>query len=69
VKTRELIERAEREGWTFLRRGNRASHMIYRHDGYPYILSIPDHGNRDLASGTVAKLIKQIDGTWKGPNS
>jgi predicted RNA binding protein YcfA (HicA-like mRNA interferase family) len=43
--------------------------MIYRHDGYPYALSIPDHGRKDLAPGTVAKLLKQIDGTWKGPNS
>ena len=66
MKTRQLIERAERKGWAFVRRGNRAGHMIYRHDGYPYILSIPDHGGKDLASGTVAKLIKQIDGTWKG---
>jgi predicted RNA binding protein YcfA (HicA-like mRNA interferase family) len=43
--------------------------MTNRHDGYPYILSIPDHGQKDLAAGTVAKLIKQIDGTWKGPSS
>jgi hypothetical protein len=35
VKTRELIERAERKGWTFVRRGSRASRMTNWHDGYP----------------------------------
>ncbi|MDQ2857211.1 MAG: type II toxin-antitoxin system HicA family toxin [Candidatus Eremiobacteraeota bacterium] len=56
---------AESRGWVFVRIGSRASHRIYRHPEYSYVLSIPDHSSKDLAKGTVATILKQIDGTWR----
>jgi predicted RNase H-like HicB family nuclease/predicted RNA binding protein YcfA (HicA-like mRNA interferase family) len=44
---------AESRGWVFLRIGARASHRIYRHPDYSHVLSIPDHGSKDLAKGTL----------------
>jgi len=60
-----LAAYAESKGWRFVRRGSRASHMIYRHCAHTYLISIPDHGAKDLAQGLLRTLLKQIDGTWR----
>ncbi len=65
MKARDVIAYAESHGWKFLRIGSRASHRIYRHPNYAYLLLIPDHGSKDLATGTLATILKQIDGTWR----
>lgn len=64
MTARDMINYAERKGWRFVRRG-KGSHVIFRHPAYPYVISIPDHGSRELARGIRAVLLKQIDGTWK----
>ena len=61
---RELAKYAERKGWRFVRHGH-GSHDIYAHEDYPYIVSIPMHGSKDIPVGTAAILKKQIDGTWR----
>ena len=65
----EVVLYAKSRGWVFVRVGSRASHQIFRHDAYPYVVSIPNHGRKDIPKGLLATLIKQIDGTWKGPHS
>jgi predicted RNA binding protein YcfA (HicA-like mRNA interferase family) len=68
MKSKALEAYAESKGWRFVRRGSRASHVILSHPAYSYKISIPDHGPKDLATGLVRTLIKQIDGTWRtGP--
>jgi predicted RNase H-like HicB family nuclease/predicted RNA binding protein YcfA (HicA-like mRNA interferase family) len=47
MKARDVIAYAESRGWQFLRFGSRASHRIYRHPDYRYLVSIPDHGSRE----------------------
>jgi predicted RNA binding protein YcfA (HicA-like mRNA interferase family) len=60
-----LARYAEGKGWRFVRRGARASHMIYAHANNPRHISIPDHGPRDLSRGTLMSILKQIDETWR----
>jgi predicted RNA binding protein YcfA (HicA-like mRNA interferase family) len=64
MKAKDVAKYAETRGWLFLRYGSRASHRIYRHPDYPYLVSIPTHGSKDVARGTLARILKQIDGTW-----
>jgi predicted RNA binding protein YcfA (HicA-like mRNA interferase family) len=65
MKASDVRRYAESKGWTFARRGSRSSHLIYEHCDYKYILSIPEHGSRNIAPGTLNKIIKQIEGRWK----
>jgi predicted RNA binding protein YcfA (HicA-like mRNA interferase family) len=66
VMTGKALARcAESKGWYFLRRGSRASHMIYAHPKSAYRITIPDHGTKDLARGTLESIVKQIERTWR----
>ncbi|MBV9438382.1 MAG: type II toxin-antitoxin system HicA family toxin [Candidatus Eremiobacteraeota bacterium] len=67
MKAKDLVRYAESKGWTFVR--STASHRIYRHPALPYIVSIPSHGSKDIPTGTLVMLRKQIDGTWGGRHS
>ena len=64
MNAKTLVWYAESKGWRFVRRGSRASHMVFRHPAYWYKISIPDHGADDLSPGLVRTLLKQIDGKW-----
>jgi predicted RNA binding protein YcfA (HicA-like mRNA interferase family) len=55
---------AKTKGWRYARRGGRQSHLIYTHPERSYTIAIPDHGSKDIARGTLATILKQIDGTW-----
>jgi predicted RNA binding protein YcfA (HicA-like mRNA interferase family) len=65
MKAKDVASYAENRGWRFVRYGSRASHRIYRHPEYSYLVSIPTHGSKDIARGTLARILKQIAGTWK----
>jgi len=65
VKARDIIAYAESKGWRFVRTGARSNHRIYKHPDFTYTVSIPDHGSRDIPRGTLATILKQIDGTWR----
>jgi predicted RNA binding protein YcfA (HicA-like mRNA interferase family) len=65
MKARDVMAYAVSRGWQFLRSGSRASHRLYWHPDYAYLVSIPDHGSKDVARGTLAMILKQIDGTWR----
>jgi predicted RNA binding protein YcfA (HicA-like mRNA interferase family) len=67
MKGRDVARYAESMGWSFLRRGSRASHIIYGHPAYWYRIAIPIH-RIDVPRGTLGVLLKQIEGTWKGPH-
>jgi predicted RNA binding protein YcfA (HicA-like mRNA interferase family) len=67
MKAKELVQYAKAHGWQFF--DQRGSHMIYKHPSFLYIVSIPDHGGKDLGKGLAATLKRQIDGTWKGAHS
>jgi predicted RNA binding protein YcfA (HicA-like mRNA interferase family) len=67
VTGKEVARYAELKGWRFVRRGARKSHVIYDHPDHWYHVSIPLDGSRDVSKGLLADLLKQINGTWKGP--
>lgn len=64
MNAKTLTAYAESRGWRFVRQGSRESHMIYEHPAYSYKISIPYHGPKDLGTGLVRTLLKQIDGRW-----
>jgi predicted RNA binding protein YcfA (HicA-like mRNA interferase family) len=64
MTAKALARIAETNGWRHVRRGGRQSHLIYAHPGRPYKIAIPNHGAKDIARGTLATILKQIDGTW-----
>lgn len=68
MKGRDLARYAESYGWAFVRRGSRANHAIFEHPAHWYRLSIPMARN-DIPKGTLDVLLKQIEGTWKGPHA
>jgi predicted RNA binding protein YcfA (HicA-like mRNA interferase family) len=65
VTARDLVAYAKSKGWRFVRRGGQSSHLIFAHPNRRYKLSIPDHGYKDIARGTLARMVKQIEGTWR----
>jgi len=57
MNAKEFIKKAEAIGWYFERMG-KGDHKIYKHPNKNYHLSIPDHGKKDIALGTLNKLLK-----------
>lgn len=56
VSGKVLCKVLERHGWVLQR--IRSSHHIYAQPGNPVILTVPVHGNRDLRTGTLHKLMR-----------
>ena len=56
MNSKSLIKEVERNGWRRVR--TKGSHVQFKHDDYPEILTIP-HPKKDLPIGTV-KQIKKI---------
>ena len=56
ISGKNLCKVVERNGWTLKR--VTGSHYIYTKQGIAAILSIPVHGNRDLPTGTLRRILK-----------
>ena len=54
----EFVKLIEKSGWVFEREG-KGSHKIYKHPGFPNIISVPFHSKKDLGKGLVQSLKKQ----------
>lgn len=57
MKAREIIRLIERDGWKLVRQ--KGSHMQFKHDVRPGTVTVPFHGDKDLAKVTVASILKQ----------
>ena len=57
ISGKALCRILEKRGWTLQR--IRSSHHIYAKPGKPSILTVPVHGNKDLRTGILHKLLKQ----------
>lgn len=55
MKSRELIERLEKDGWRL--GGVKGSHHIFTHPVKPGHISVP-HPRNDLGKGLINKLLK-----------
>jgi predicted RNA binding protein YcfA (HicA-like mRNA interferase family) len=59
VSGKALCKIVERYGWELKR--VTGSHHIYANEDISAILSIPVHGNRDLPTGTLRRLLKDAE--------
>jgi predicted RNA binding protein YcfA (HicA-like mRNA interferase family) len=56
-KTKEIISHIEKDGWYLVRQTG--SHRHYRHPLKKGIVTLPVHGNKDLAPNTAKSILKQ----------
>lgn len=57
ISGKRLCTILEQYGWTLKRISG--SHHIYTHPAHKAILTVPVHGNRDLKTGPLHKLMKE----------
>jgi len=56
-KTKEIISHIEKDGWYLVRQTG--GHRHYRHPLKKGIVTVPVHGNKDLAPNTAKSILKQ----------
>ncbi len=57
MKCSELIRKLKRDGWFVVRQSG--SHIMMQHPTKPGQIVVPDHGSKELASGTARSIIKK----------
>jgi predicted RNA binding protein YcfA (HicA-like mRNA interferase family) len=57
MKASELIKLLESNRWYFVRQTG--SHKIFKHIEHDDILSVPDHGRKDIPIGTLHSILKK----------
>lgn len=57
MKVNELVRLLERDGWMSVRQSG--SHRVYRHPSKPGQLTVPVHGSKEIATGTLNSILKQ----------
>lgn len=55
----ELLKQLKKDGWYLHRSG--ANHDLYRHETKPNQLTIPRHGSKEMANGTLNSILKAAD--------
>jgi predicted RNA binding protein YcfA (HicA-like mRNA interferase family) len=56
MKAADVVKLIEKQGWYEVRQ--RGSHRMFKHDNYPELIAIPDHGKADLKPGLLNKILK-----------
>jgi predicted RNA binding protein YcfA (HicA-like mRNA interferase family) len=57
VSGKDFCRILEKHGWN-LARISKSSHHIYNKPGIPMLITVPVHGNKDLKTGLLRKLMK-----------
>ena len=57
MKSSELIRRVKARGWVEIRQTG--SHKIFVHKDYKYDIPVPDHGSKEVATGTAHSIMKK----------
>ena len=52
----EVLKLLKKDGWYLHRNGTR--HDLYRHPTKPNQISIPRHGSKEMAPGTLQSILK-----------
>ncbi|URM37156.1 type II toxin-antitoxin system HicA family toxin [Flavobacterium anhuiense] len=52
----ELLKILKKDGWYLYRNGN--NHDLYRHPMKPNQLTVPRHGSKEMANGTLNSILK-----------
>ncbi len=53
----ELIKILENDGWYFVRQ--KGSHKTFKHDFKEKLVTVPDHGKKELGKGLVHSILKK----------
>lgn len=56
MNAKQLMKLLEMNGWRQARM--RGSHRIYKNLDSNQTIVVPDHGNKDIATGTLNKILK-----------
>ena len=59
ISGKDFCKVLEKNGWVLQR--IRSSHHVYVHPTIPGQLSVPVHGNRDLKTGLLHRLLKDAE--------
>ncbi|PQJ10390.1 toxin HicA [Flavipsychrobacter stenotrophus] len=57
MKSSELIRMVKKAGWVEIRQTG--SHKIFVHPGFQYSLPVPDHGSKEVPTGTANSILKK----------
>ncbi len=57
MKFNDVNKLLKKAGWIEVRQ--RGSHVIYKKEGEPQSISVPNHGSEDLKKGTLHSILKQ----------
>ncbi|MDP2952047.1 MAG: type II toxin-antitoxin system HicA family toxin [Chloroflexota bacterium] len=60
VNYRRLTRRLRKLGCEFLKQA-KGSHEVWWHPEKQLFTTIPNHGHRDIVTGTVRKILKDLD--------
>lgn len=55
-KVNEILKLLRKDGWYVHRHGSK--HDLYRHPTKPGQITMPRHGGKELARGTIASILK-----------
>jgi predicted RNA binding protein YcfA (HicA-like mRNA interferase family) len=55
VSGRDAVRAFERAGFSVVR--VRGSHHVMKREGHPFLVVVPVHGNKTLATGTLRALV------------
>lgn len=57
MKANDLIKILQKNGWYEVRQTG--SHRIFKHSTNPVTIVVPDHGKKDIKTGTLHAILKQ----------
>lgn len=58
AKCSEVLRLLRQDGW-YIERQGKGGHVILKHPTKQGWISFPNHGSKELASGTLGKILKQ----------
>ena len=57
MRAREILKMLKADGWFEVEQ--RGSHVQLKHPVKPGKVTVPDHGSKDIPTGTVKQIMKQ----------
>lgn len=64
MKCNELMRLLKQNGWVIV--SQKGSHIKMKHAEKPRIIIVPDHGAKELATGTLQRIAKDTGVKLKG---
>lgn len=57
MRAREILKKLKADGWYEVEQ--RGSHVQLKHPSKPGKVTVPDHGSKDIPTGTLKQIMKQ----------